>query len=173
MLMLYFFDRNNLKFKRFPLHYIVVPVTVTILILIVRPDKIITKYKRVHTHEILIKQPINLRFTIKRFKQLLKDMNVKHPDIVYAQARLETGNFTSKIFRTNNNLFGFKVARQRPTVCIGMLSGHASYDSWQMSVIDYALWQSKHCPRLTHDQYIEYLRANYAEDTNYIKKLKL
>ena len=171
--MLYFFDRNNLKYKRFPLHYIVVPVVATILILIGRPNKVITKLKNVHTQEILIKQPVNLRFTVKRFKQLLKDMNIKHPDIVYAQARLETGNFTSKIFRTNNNLFGFKVAQQRPTVCIGMSSGHASYDSWQMSVIDYALWQSKHCARLTHDQYIDYLKANYAEDTNYIKKLKL
>lgn len=171
--MLYFFDRNNLKYKRFPLHYIVVPVVATILILIGRPNKVITKLKNVHTQEILIKQPVNLRFTVKRFKQMLKDMNIKHPDIVYAQARLETGNFTSKIFRTNNNLFGFKVAKQRPTVCIGMSSGHANYDSWQMSVIDYALWQSKHCARLTHDQYIQYLRENYAEDTNYIKKLKL
>jgi uncharacterized FlgJ-related protein len=169
--MLYFFDRDSLKYKRFPLHYIVVPVTITILILIVRPDKIVIK--RVHSHEVLIKQPVNLRFTVDRFKQLLKDINIKHPDIVFAQARLETGNFTSKIFRNNNNLFGFKVALSRPTVCIGLQSNHAAYDSWQMSVIDYALWQSKHCARLSRDQYIEYLRDNYAEDSNYINKLKL
>jgi len=43
-------------------------------------------------------------FTPERLKTALKRF-VKYPEIVFAQAQLETGNFTSAIFLENNNLF--------------------------------------------------------------------
>lgn len=98
--------------------------------------------------------------------------NLQHPDIVFAQAVLETGHFKSNIFRTNNNLFGMRHPKVRPTTSLGAQSGHAKYRSWQESVEDYSLWQSfcfkKKVNRL---DYLSYLSRNYAEDTSYVLKL--
>ena len=38
---------------------------------------------------------------------ILESLNVKHPDIVYAQAILETGNFTSEYYKKYHNMMGF------------------------------------------------------------------
>lgn len=71
----------------------------------------------------------------------LKKQGVKFPDVALAQSMLETGNFTSDIFKENNNLFGMKHPSVRSTVSKGPNRGHASYNNWQDSVKDYKLWQ--------------------------------
>ena len=48
------------------------------------------------------------KFTEKKLVELLKDCNFKYPYIILAQAKLESGNFTSSLFRSNNNMFGMK-----------------------------------------------------------------
>lgn len=105
--------------------------------------------------------------------QLMEEIGVAHPDIAIAQARLETGNFTSKVFKENNNLFGMKLAKSRPTTAITDRNNHASYKDWVQSVLDYKLWQDnvvkKHRSRRA---YLKYLAENYAEDKQYINKLK-
>lgn len=109
-------------------------------------------------------------FNEESFKEYLLDLNVKFPHIVYAQAVLETGRFSSKIFRNNNNLFGMKEARQRATTNAGSELGHAVYNSWRESVVDYALFQCAFLTKIrTEEAYYAYLRENYAEDPNYIK----
>ncbi|MBC7915529.1 MAG: glucosaminidase domain-containing protein, partial [Pyrinomonadaceae bacterium] len=72
----------------------------------------------------------------------MKKLKIKYPETVLSQARLETGNFTSDIFKENHNLFGMKVAEKRPTSAIGVHRGHAQYRDWKDSVVDYALFQS-------------------------------
>ena len=42
---------------------------------------------------------------------LFKECNIRYPHIVLAQAKLESGNFTSKVFRQNHNMFGMRKAR--------------------------------------------------------------
>lgn len=59
---------------------------------------------------------------------------------IAAQARLETGNFESKIFKTNRNAFGMKQAHTRPTTAIGTNLKHAVYETIYDSCIDYILW---------------------------------
>jgi len=59
---------------------------------------------------------------------------------IAAQSGHETGNFLSKIFRENNNLFGMKLALIRPTRATGKKYGHASYDTVEDSMEDYLLW---------------------------------
>jgi flagellum-specific peptidoglycan hydrolase FlgJ len=99
-------------------------------------------------------------------------MNIRHWDLVYAQAYLETGGFKSKIFLQNNNLFGMKVAGSRPTTAMYEDRGHAVYVDWRSSVVDYAMYYSKYLSRyISRSSYLEYLGANYAEDKNYVKKL--
>ena len=106
-------------------------------------------------------------------KMLIEHLNIKHPDIVFQQALLETGNFTSDIFKENKNLFGMREVKSRPTTQTGVNRNYGVYESWQMSVIDYALLQAWSCKRMNREQFIEYLRTTYATDSTYIDKLKI
>lgn len=110
-------------------------------------------------------------FSPEALEKYLGELNIRHADIVYSQAKLESGNFSSKIFRENNNLFGMKMARQRATTATGENRGHATYSSWRQSVDDYAMYYNKYLSRLSRSEYIEYLGRNYAQDANYISKL--
>lgn len=112
-------------------------------------------------------------FTPQKLLIYLRDIGVKHAEIVYAQAVLETGNFKSKGFKMCNNLFGMRVARSRPTSALGEKFGYAYFKDWRMSVIDYALFQSAYARKIrTKSGYYEYLSRNYASDAGYINKLK-
>ncbi len=103
----------------------------------------------------------------------LKELNVKFPYIVLAQAKLETGNFSSKIFKENNNLFGMREAKQRITTAQGTENNHAYYHSWQESVLDYAFYQCRYLSNIsTEAQYFDYLKQSYAEDTSYVNRLQ-
>lgn len=103
---------------------------------------------------------------------LLLDLRLEHPYVVFAQAKLESGNFTSDIFKHNNNLFGMKMPWRRATLATGVNRGHAVYSDWRHSVYDYALWQSAYMRGLTQEQYLKKLSASYADDDNYIHKLR-
>lgn len=95
------------------------------------------------------------------------ELRVQHPYIVYAQAIIESGNFSSKIFKENNNLFGMKLAYQRPTTAIRAQYSHAVYKNWKESVLDYAIWQSIYARNLTEEEYFIKLKS-YAMDENYV-----
>jgi len=111
-------------------------------------------------------------FKVDSLKSYLVQLNVKFADVVYAQAQLETAGFTSNIFRENHNLFGMKQAMRRSSTNKGEQFGHAYYDTWRESVLDYALFQCKYLSEITtRDEYLQYLRQNYAEDPNYYNKL--
>lgn len=107
-------------------------------------------------------------------------LGIKHPDIVYAQAILETGEFTSPIFRENNNLFGMKYVKDfksrypRPTTAIGSQFGHAVYNNWRLSVDDYQLWQDmfKKTPIESEEDYLLLLDRRYAIPGKYVPVLK-
>lgn len=98
-------------------------------------------------------------FSPVALKQEINRQNILYSNIVYAQARLETGNFKSQVFKENNNLFGF----------VGN-NGYIKYNSWQESVKDYKEWQNKYYVR--GDYYTFLKRVGYAEDTSYIYKLR-
>ena len=84
----------------------------------------------------------------------------KHPEIVMAQAVLESGNFKCNNCSWDyNNPFGFFWRGE-----------YKKWDSWQQSIIYYRNWQSK---LYKGGDYYEFLkRVGYAEDPNYINKLK-
>lgn len=102
---------------------------------------------------------------------LLYLVRVEHPLIVGAQAVLESANFNSDLFKSNNNMFGMRFARQRPTTAIGVRKGYAYYKCWQDCVVDYALWQGSYARGLNEEQYYQKL-STYAEDEDYVSKLK-
>jgi len=106
------------------------------------------------------------------YKQLVK-IGVAYPDVVLAQAKIETGNFTSKIFKENNNMFGMKLPERRQTTAVGESRNHAKYTNWIQSIRDYKLWQDQMIHKApTKHAYLAYLKRNYAQDKNYIKKIK-
>jgi len=110
-------------------------------------------------------------FSKENMMRLMYSLKIAHPDIVMAQAIIESGNFKSNIFKENNNLFGMKMPEYRKTTAIGTNRGHAVYRNWRESVIDYALWQGKRARYTTTNQYLRRLRS-YAADPNYITKIK-
>lgn len=95
----------------------------------------------------------------KNLKKVLKANNIKHPNIVLAQAKLETGNFTSKVCKSKSNLFGLRKGNQ-----------YRRYWHWTESVKAYKkLIQS----RYTGGDYLAFLnRIGYAKDPTYIDKLQ-
>ena len=121
--------------------------------------------------EVIIER-YNEKFSENNLKKLLEKLHVKNIDIVIAQAKIETGNFKSKVFLENNNLFGMRQARQRITTSTGTNLNHATYDNWQDSVIDYTIYQSTYLKSFNRNEYLDYLQANYAENPNYVKLIK-
>jgi hypothetical protein len=112
-------------------------------------------------------------FTEDKLIQQIKDLNFRFPYIILAQSYHETGHYTSFIFKNNFNLFGMKEAQMRVNLAKGTKNGHAYYDSWQDSVKDYALFNASYLSDIkTEGEYFEYLKQNYAEDPNYVERLK-
>jgi hypothetical protein len=132
------------------------------------------EYITEETKQIIIKEKLKENeFSPERLKEYILELNIRFPHIVYAQAQLETGNFTSHIFQVNNNLFGMREAKRRPTTNKGTENGHAYFDNWKESVVDYAFYQAAYLFKLkSEDEYWDYLGQNYAEDPNYVNKLK-
>jgi uncharacterized FlgJ-related protein len=101
------------------------------------------------------------------------EQGLEFPDIVFAQAILESGHFKSKVFKENNNLFGMKQPSKRATVSKGKLNGYAVYNFWQESVEDYYLYQeySFRKRKFTRSEYLSRLDRTYASTSGYSKKL--
>jgi hypothetical protein len=113
------------------------------------------------------------KFSEEALIRLLKDCHIKYPHIVLAQAKLESGDFKSKMFRQNFNMFGMKLPRQRITTALGEKSGHAYYRDWIDCVHDYGMYQSAMMCNVNNEvEYFIKLDERYAEDTTYISKLK-
>lgn len=102
----------------------------------------------------------------------LTELRIPHPHIVLAQARLETGNFTSTIFKESNNIFGMKRAYRRPSTAIGTHRNHAKYNHWKDSVLDFALYKAYVAQNKDEVQYMALLGNSYAEDPNYTRKVR-
>ena len=91
-------------------------------------------------------------------KELVRQ-GVPHAQIVLAQARHETGNFKSRLCRENKNLFGIKHNGK-----------YAKYNNWRESIKDY---KERISSRYKGGDYYAFLKKiGYAQDPNYLKKLK-
>jgi len=106
--------------------------------------------------------------------QAIKEMNIIHPDIVFAQIMLESSNLKSKLTKTNNNFFGMKQANKRETTSIGSLHGYAMYDNWYSCVVDYLLYQQNILKNktVTKTQYLAIISKKYSECSTYKQRIK-
>lgn len=128
---------------------------------------------------------------LQRYLRLYKENGIRFDSIVVTQNFLETGNFTSAIYKENKNMFGMKYNSRG--FAKGINRGHASYESELLAIKDYAAWQririadyeSYYNKKIvTYDDYYDLLNhtvvktkngifiARYAEDPQYTEKLK-
>ena len=112
-------------------------------------------------------------FSQEALVEYVYSLNVRFPHIILAQAHLESGKFTSRIFVNNNNLFGMRQARLRPTTNKGSRNGFAKYDHWRDSVMDYILYYAVYMHRFkTEEAYYAYLDGSYADNPHYSKLIR-
>ena len=67
---------------------------------------------------------------LKTFTDELYKTDIKHKEIVLKQAILETGWFTSKVYKEKNNCFGFYTK-----------NGYLEFDSVRDCIFYYEKWQ--------------------------------
>lgn len=107
--------------------------------------------------------------------KLMNDLGIQHVDIVLAQAILESGTFTSNIFKTKNNMFGMKVPKKRQTLAVNKrgYTGYATYASWIDCVKDYKLYQDFITKNkvISRSEYLAILSRGYSESEGYTNKL--
>jgi uncharacterized FlgJ-related protein len=113
-----------------------------------------------------------LPFTEANLKALLKAYNVWYPEVALKQARVESANYSSQIYKENNNLFGFRVhpGRWQGVEMPFTNRGHLVFTHWTKSVQQYKLWQQANYNKETYLKFLH--RVGYAEDPTYINKLR-
>lgn len=101
------------------------------------------------------------------------EQQIEFPDIVFAQAVLESGSFTSRVFKQNKNLFGMRLPKKRKTTAVGQKYGYAVYSFWQESVEDYGYYQEFLIKdkKMTRSQYLAHIDKRYSESKGYVTKL--
>lgn len=87
---------------------------------------------------------------------------LKHDTIILTQAKLETGNYKSYQCRVNNNLFGLYNSTKME---------YYKFKHWSESVEAYKKW-IQYRYKDEEDYYNFLIRIGYAEDPNYVSKLK-
>lgn len=92
----------------------------------------------------------------------LKAQQVDYPDIVLAQALLETGNFKSYSCTNRNNLFGLRNSD----------GTYMSFEHWTLCVAAYKKYIQKY-DSIPKDYYKYLDKLEYAEAPDYIDKLKI
>lgn len=103
----------------------------------------------------------------------LTTMRVPHADIIVAQAHLESQNFTSNLFKRQNNFLGMKIPRQRISTTGQGKGEYKDYANWQECTTDYIFWMHHHqAHKLNRNEYFNLLGKIYAEDPEYAEKLK-
>lgn len=101
-----------------------------------------------------------MSLNIQSFNAICELYNIREPEYVYAQAKLESGNFTSKVFRTKNNFLGLRGK-----------NGYFSFDYWADCIRCYAGCVERH--RKPDEEFLPFLRRRkYAEDEAYLYKVK-
>lgn len=100
--------------------------------------------------------------TLKKVDSFIDILPFKDKNLIKRQYRLESGNLKSDLTRKNNNIFGMRGSKRRHTYIGICENNYAIYSNIQMSVLD----------RLMYEIYVNNLKT-YAEDKNYLTKLKI
>ena len=179
--MFYKFNTESLTFDKIKLNkiYFNAGIIFTLALFLAYGAGRLTKiyYLNSYEKEVLLVNMDHPPFNEDELIDLMEELNIKFPHIVLAQAYLESSykgkRFNSPIFRHNHNLFGMREAKQRITTALGTKRKQAYYRDWTKSVYDYGYYQASYLSQIkTEEQYFRYLGNSYAEDPNYLNKIK-
>lgn len=121
------------------------------------PEPSITKIK-LEQPEFFLKDTVTKDVLI----EALEYYDIKYPEIVCAQAILETGNFKSKVFKEYNNLFGLYNSYTKD---------YYKFNHWTESIEAYKS-KIEYRYKEEEDYYTFLTRIGYAEDPLYTSKVK-
>lgn len=171
--MLFYYDSVRMRYRRIPAPFAWLLLIILMTIFVVRScDRKDTP--KVKTVMIVKERFVRecLEFNRQNVYDYIVSCGIKHPDIAYRQALMESG-FSSNLLKKANNLFGMRVAHSRPTTAKGEYNGFAKYDSWMESVQDYALYQAAYMRKArTREQYFNALDDSYCVGHGYSTKLR-
>ena len=102
----------------------------------------------------------NKPLTIDNLYEELCSQGLDYPEIVLAQALLETDHFRSYSCRERHNLFGLRKK-----------DGYMEFPHWTYSVAAYKRYIQKY-ENVPNDYYAYLDRLGYAEDSIYVQKVK-
>jgi len=177
--MIYKFDKISLTYKKITGRMVLVMfgfvILFTLAIVLVALNHVNdVRFISEETKQIILKEADKQNeFSREKLKAYILELNIKYPEVVLAQAELESGNFTSPIFKENNNMFGMRVATKRPTTNKGEENGFAYYDNWRECVVDYAFYSAQYLSDIkTKDELFDYLAQTYAGDSTYTTRIK-
>ena len=171
---MYKFNNNSLQFVKIHWTYIWTKILggYLVILLFIFGGMPLIKYAQIE-REVKIIIADRSRFTEDKLVDIIKGLHFSFPYIVMAQAIHESGNYTSKLFLENNNMFGMKLATVRLTTSNGDQNGYAYYNTWIECVYDRALYSATYLSNVkTEDEYYNFLSQYYAEDKEYVNKLK-
>lgn len=163
------FNQNTLQFQevenRYKRPFYICLVICFILILslyfafnvLVKQNEIIAENK-LNKCEI---EKLNIE-SMKIVDSFIDELHFKNPELIKSQYRLESGNLSSNVTKTNNNLFGIKNAEKRPQPGRKSdINDYRYYSHWTLSIFDRYLYELNHGTKL----------KNYSEDIKYKQKL--
>ena len=127
--------------------------------------------KNVVTSTTKVKKPlpqkqIDIR---ERVFSFIKEVGIKYPEVVYAQALIESGHFTHKNYREKNNIFGMKKAGSRTTLGVKKPgSDFVYFKSVEECILDYKLYQMQFIHKIkSKEHYLNKLSTRYCKDEGY------
>lgn len=133
-------------------------ILIAVVVVLSFKDPII---KKIHTHT---RDTVTIGDVALNDSAILKELVNQEcilPPMAVAQARIETGNYGSRVCLSNKNLFGIKYHRCK--YVLGELNNHASYKSYKDNIKCYIHIQNR---------YLRNIDGKYAEAGNYISTLK-
>lgn len=118
--------------------------------------KSVSNNKKVHSYRQWNPRELNL----KNLTDVMSEVGLSNKLFVLAQAMLETGNFSSRVCKEYNNLFGLYDSKNRD---------YYRFERWEDSVVGYGKMIQY---RYKGGNYLHFLkRIGYAEDPRYITKI--
>lgn len=122
----------------------------------VKRAKPVGNNKKVHSYRQWNPRELNL----KNLTDVMTEVGLSNKLFVLAQAVLETGNFSSRVCKEYNNLFGLYDSKNRD---------YYRFERWEDSVVGYGKMIQY---RYNGGNYLHFLkRIGYAEDPRYITKI--
>lgn len=165
---LFKFDQDNLIYHRinkpmYLLKYIGITLGLCLTIGIFSSMQYFEKTKtELIKSEMVVNLVTNESFTKEKFFEEIERSNFAYPEIIKAQALIESQHFSSPVWKENNNALGMRLPQQRFTLAVGDNLKHAVYNTWKDCIKDRLIYEALYLNNLTKEQYFVYLDKVYA-----------